>query len=417
MQQADAQHHHQIRHPSQWQARDLHHASTATTKNDEKCSTATPAAAGRTRSPFACWWPVQALLFAATAIVFALPARAGLAASDPVCRVVDDAPEQHQVVRGDTLWDLAARFLRDPWCWPHVWQGNRDAVSNPRLIYPGQLIQLDRARGRLTSTGPEVQAPGLTIVRLAPSMRTEPIASDPVPLLASNSLALMQRTPLMSPDELAQAPRIVALADGHRIAATGDLIYVRSRATGAVPLQSAELRRALATVLDPDDGRPIALATRRVGKVQGLRTAADGLQSMLVIEASEEIIAGDVLVSLPSARPADHRLAPHAATSVQGRVAAVLHEGRWATLHDIVALNRGLRHGLNAGSVVQVVRPVRIGSHESPQAFATAPGIDEPLASLLVVDVLDHAALAIVMRAQEPFSSGAPFMSPQAVRR
>jgi hypothetical protein len=417
MQQADAPHHHQIRHPGQWQAKDLHHASTATTKNGEKCSTATHAAAGRTRSPFPCWWPVQALLFAATVIVFPLPAHAVLATSDPACRFIDDAPEQHQVVRGDTLWDLATRFLRDPWCWPRVWEGNRDAVSNPHLIYPGQLIRLDRARGKLTSAGADDLARSLPTVRLAPSMRAESIASDPVPLLASSSIALMQRTPLMSPDELAQAPRIVALADGHRIAAIGDLIYVRSRAAGAAPLQSAELRRTLAPVVDPDDGKPIALVTRRVGKAQGLHTATDGLQAMQITEASEEIVAGDVLVSLPSARTADRRLAPHATAAMQGRVAAVLHEGRWATVHDIVALNRGLRHGLDAGSVVQVVRPVRIGLHESPQALAITSGIDEPLASLLVVDVLDHAALAVVMRAQEAFSSGAQVVSPQAARR
>lgn len=216
----------------------------------------------------------------------------------------------------------------------------------------------------------------------------------------------------MSPDELAQAARIVALADGHRIAGTGDLIYVRSKSANTAPLGSAELRRALAPVIDPDDGQPIALATRRVGKVQGLRVAPDGLQAMQVTEAGEEIVAGDVLVALPTAPAAERSPVPHPAAGVQGRVAAVLHEGRWATVHDIVALNRGIRHGLDAGSVVHVVRPVRIGSHETPQAVATASGIDEPVATLLVAEALEHAALAIVMRSTEAFSRGAHFASP-----
>ena len=81
-------------------------------------------------------------------------------------------------MRGDTLWDLASRFLRDPWCWPDVWADNRDSVSNPHLIYPGQQIRLDRARGLLTSanTATDIDTQALPIVRRTPTLRAEAIA-------------------------------------------------------------------------------------------------------------------------------------------------------------------------------------------------------------------------------------------------
>ncbi len=335
-----------------------------------------------------------------------------LAAAEKVCRFADHAPESTLVVRGDTLWDLASRFLRDPWCWPEVWENNRDAIANPHLIYPGQQIRLDRARGLLTNSPANDPADPLPVTRLAPAMHAQALATMPVPLIASSWLTLLQKAPLMSTAELAQAPQVVALSGSRRMAGAGDLIYVRSKlGTTQAPL-SGELRRALAPVVDPETGKTIALATRRLGRADSVRGTLDGLQAMRVTEATEELMAGDIVVDVPSASSARAGLAPHAAVALQGRVAAVLQERRWATVHDIVVLNRGSLHGLDAGSVVDVVQPVRIGSHGTPQDLLPPPALDETVATLLVVDVLEHAALAIVMRAQEPFGAGAALNSP-----
>jgi hypothetical protein len=42
----------------------------------------------------------------------------------------------------DTLWDLAFRFLGDPFLWPRLWHSNPD-IANPNLIYPGNKLILD----------------------------------------------------------------------------------------------------------------------------------------------------------------------------------------------------------------------------------------------------------------------------------
>jgi LysM repeat protein len=45
----------------------------------------------------------------------------------------------HTVVKGDTLWDLSAKYLGSPWVWPELWERNR-FLTNPHYIYPGIKI-------------------------------------------------------------------------------------------------------------------------------------------------------------------------------------------------------------------------------------------------------------------------------------
>ncbi len=61
----------------------------------------------------------------------------------PPIELAPGAPDKHVVVKGDTLWDISATFLKSPWRWPEVWQLNREQIANPHLIYPGDIVYLD----------------------------------------------------------------------------------------------------------------------------------------------------------------------------------------------------------------------------------------------------------------------------------
>jgi hypothetical protein len=94
----------------------------------------------------------QSLAFAASALIStsalaqtpAVPPKPSTQKPGPTLTQVKAGPNEvvHVVKRGDTLWDLAKAYLKDPFRWPEVFQRNTDIVENPHWIYPGETIRI-----------------------------------------------------------------------------------------------------------------------------------------------------------------------------------------------------------------------------------------------------------------------------------
>ena len=323
------------------------------------------------------------------------------------CVILSSAPDSHTVQQGDTLWDIAARFLQNPWCWREVWSNNQEQIRDPHWIYPGQRIVLDRTLGVLSvaavgdrATAPATATATPAVSKLSPTARVVITAhKSAIPAINPRLTSLVARYRLVSTTTVADAPRIVGLSEGRRLLLRGDIVFTTKPAIAG---ETFDVMRALTAPAASDGGELPAVALLRIGQV---RRQAENPQQFLIVHADAELSHGDLL--LPVATQRQTILMPQAAPPLEGKILAVLRESRWASQHDVVALDRGLADGLRPGTVVEVLRPDRMGGHENRSPTPAASSAQAAsIGALLVFEALEHEALALVMRSRDALGVG-----------
>jgi hypothetical protein len=336
----------------------------------------------------------------------------------PLEDLAPNAPDSHTVKRGDTLWDISKLFLKSPWRWPQLWGMDMDQIRNPHLIYPGQVLVLDKSGGRARLTMGQAGPDGT--VKLSPRIRSEGTADSAIPSIPLNLIApFLNEAVVFSADELANAPRVVAAPESSVIMGRGDRAYVRGELGG---LSDWRLFRQATPLVDPTTKEVLGYEARFVGTASYVREAgtaptADGKGTVPVpatfeiTSVKEEVGVGDRLAAVP---PRDFAsFMPHAPSKpMAGQVVKVYGDGLNAGQNQVVAINRGAADGMERGHVVAVLRD---GERRVDTTYAKPEAIklpDERHGLLFVFRVFDRVSYALVLQVQQQVVAGDHFTQP-----
>ncbi len=267
-----------------------------------------------------------------------------------------DAPESHIVVKGDTLWDISAKFLNSPWKWPELWEVNKADIRNPHLIYPGDVIYLI-----MTDRGPRLGK--LETVKLRPQIHAAmiPDRDAPIPIIKPETIApFIADAGVIDPESVTHMPRILGTDDERVLLMMGDTIYATQ---GDPKVRQWFIVRPGQELKDPDSGELLGMEAIHVGDAVTL--AQGSPQTLRIEKAVMEIIKGDRLMP---AQPTE--LASMSMKSpdrpIEGKIISAYGGVNATAQHATVVLNKGSKDGLVPGDILAVYRDGRTVGAKSP---------------------------------------------------
>ncbi|MDP3511262.1 MAG: LysM peptidoglycan-binding domain-containing protein [Sulfuritalea sp.] len=333
-----------------------------------------------------------------SALLISISSTLALAQGAKPLELAPDAPERHIVVPGDTLWEISAKFLKDPYRWGELWRMNTEEVKNPHRIYPGQVIVLDRSgsqpRLKLVTTKlprREYVEPLSKGIPSIPAQEIEPFLSEPRVLDAAG---------------LDAAPRVVALQSDRVIAGAGDTIY-----TTEVTAQhkSWQLFRPGKALIDPDTKETLGHEALYLGTAR--MTKAGVPSSFLVTTSKLEIVRDDRLLAAPRQDiPSYIPRAP--STQVKAKVLAIYGGVNFGGPQSVVTINRGKADGLEVGHVLAAdLAGAEVSNrYQGEKTDYKLPDARNGL--LFVFRVFDRVSYALVMNATHPVVVGDTVRTP-----
>jgi hypothetical protein len=322
-------------------------------------------------------------------MVFAVLFAGSLFATDVVLN--PEHPDRYVVVKGDTLWDISAMFLRDPWLWPEVWYVNPQ-VANPHLIYPGDILTLVYVDGK-----PQLRmSRGYPTVDLDPKVRVESL-DNAIPTIPLDAIRpFLTRAIVVGADELDTAPYVVASAGEHVITGVSDRVYIR----GIEGRENSvyDIFRPGGPYIDPDTDELLGYEALYVGT--GPVEQFGDPSTLFLAETTREIRVSDRLRPADESVPVTH-FQPHAAPeATEGHIISVIDGVTQIGQFNVVAIDLGTREGIEVGHVFRVyqrghvIKDTVSGRHNDTLKLP-----DEDAGLIMVFRTFEKVSFGLIMKA------------------
>ena len=317
--------------------------------------------------------------------------------------MVADAPDQYIVKKGDTLWDISARFLQDPWYWPEIWQVNPE-IKNPHLIYPGDVISLYYVNGqpRLSINQPMVSGGN---GRLSPRVRSTELTADNYGIPIDTIRPFLIRPQIVSEEQLKLAAHILDSDENRLIFGANDKVYVRNLEDKRLSTKYSVFRPGQ-KMLDPATNELLGFEAIYAGDAVVERDGEPA--TVRLIDTSREILRGDRLL------PQDHGATgihfwPHPANaSTQGQIISIFDALSQVAQYQIIAINLGKRDAVEPGHVFAVQQKGRmIRDHyrrQDQSREVTLP--NEKTGIAMVFRTFEKISYALIMKSTRTIRQG-----------
>ncbi len=327
------------------------------------------------------------------------------------------APQVYVVKKGDTLWDISKRFLKNPVRWPEIWASNKH-VKNPHWIFPGDRLLMCTYNGRPIIGKDEGDGCEGIIRRytggskLQPQVRMESLNSA-IPVIPLEYIQhWLERTNIVAPESIQSTPYIVGTADQRVLAAKGQTVYARGNGL-EVGQRYAVYREGEPYMFTDEHGKKYNAGLELIQVAAG--TAVRGENDITTLELTDtynsEVRRGDRV--LPEYDPMLPTLFyPTNAEDVAagGQVVRVMGSIGTAAKHSVVTIDRGSVQGVQVGHVFSVNQKGEVVTDPKTKERIQLPG--QRIGNVMVFKSFENLSYAYVLDSDLPIKIGAGIQPP-----
>lgn len=270
-----------------------------------------------------------------------------------------DRPDQYVVQKGDTLWDISARFLQEPWYWPTIWQGNPQ-IEDPHLIYPGDVITLTFKDGQPMLT---VNASGMGVngrnVKLSPVVRSYD-RDDAIPSIPVDAIQqFLTRPRIVTDEEMDDWPYVVSSYDEHLVSGAGNKLYVRGLSEDSTVTRYGLYRKGPAYI-NPRKDKDEILGYEALYLGDVVVEKWGDPASVIVTLSKQEIHNGDRLVA-ESDEDANNEITPSTPyRDIDANILSVINGVAEIGQFQVVVVDVGDGDGIEVGSILGVYQSGKV---------------------------------------------------------
>lgn len=302
----------------------------------------------------------------------------------------------YTVKKGDTLWDLSARFADSPWLWPQLWSENKQ-IANPHWIYPGERIRLFHVKGMKTF----VQKNG---EKNRPIKETEAKAKQTAyyRYASINSVGFIRKDPVIPQGA------IFAVEDDKQFISAGDVIYIRPKGNAnLMPGSKYTIYRTLKPVSDETMDSRVGTQHFFTGVVEITQKAPDFAVGR-VVQSYRTIYVNDLL--MPYKKRSPRIDLTESKTGLRGKIISAEDQTGIFGDGNIAFINKGRQDGIKTGQSYSIYYQKKERIDPNKNKTVLLPPV--VYGAVLVLLTEPTTATVLITRSDQSIHPGATICSP-----
>jgi LysM repeat protein len=326
-------------------------------------------------------------------VVFAATLLFLLACWSPAIFAQGEDSTVYVIQKGDTLWGLSERFIKDPYYWPELWERNQ-SITNPHFIYPGQKLRFRNGKLELEPPAKVVESPAV------PQAPAAVVAAEEV--VPVRTFAVNGGEGFLQEGEPHPAGYIVSTYQNRQMVGVDDIVYTDiGKVHGANVGDRYSIYKKLEAVSHPVTNVVLGYRVTSLGALQLAELENKGSKA-LITKSFLEIGAGSFL--LPYREPKFSVPLKAASRDLTGYIVETQTGNKAIAAGDVAYIDLGKAQGVEAGNMLYIVRDVVLDQKFIVEKIEKLPV--DVVGALVIVETGKNTSTALIVKSIDTIYRG-----------